>query len=142
MICEPNFNLPQKIDIKELQNSSDAERKLSLSDPSTRHSIDWLSQNVKPKISYLQKEYHVLPKFYDQFEHLNSVLTVKENRYLNCRWNQFLNNAPQEYVKIRLFRDYQKEGECFVVKRKILNGQFYGVDNKLAPIPQLNDPRK
>lgn len=28
-----------------------------------------------------------------------------------------------------------------VVRPMLLNGQFYGIDNKLAPIPQLSDPR-
>lgn len=26
-------------------------------------------------------------------------------------------------------------------RRKSLNGQFYGVDNKLAPVPAVADPR-
>ncbi|XP_058976100.1 uncharacterized protein LOC101888484 [Musca domestica] len=137
MICEPNFDLPQKFDIKQLQNAAQIDSNTTENAPA-----DWLLQHVKPKISYLQKDFNILPKFYDQFEHLNRVLSVKENQYLNCRWNQFLNNAPREYVKIRLFQDFQKEKEHFVVKRKTLNGQFYGVDNKLAPIPQLDDPRK
>lgn len=106
MICEPNFDLPQKFDIKQLQNAAQID-----SNTTENASADWLLQHVKPKISYLQKDFNILPKFHDQFEHLNRVLSVKENQYLNCRWNQFLNNAPQEYVKIRLFQDFQKEKE-------------------------------
>lgn len=104
MICEPNFNLPQTINIDALRKSEESTNSY---DQQTHKTVD----AVKHKISYIQSQYKVLPKFYDQFYHLNSILSLRSNEYLSCRWNQFLNNVPGEYVRIRLYTEYTKGKE-------------------------------
>ncbi|XP_075144611.1 uncharacterized protein LOC142219563 [Haematobia irritans] len=130
MICEPNFSLPQKIQLHSLRQSNNENSQINPPVP------------VRPKISYIQNDYDIMPKFSDQFVHLNTVLSLKENNYLRCRWNQFLNKTPNVYVKIRLYSSVKREMKVLKARRKILTGNFYGADNKLAPIPQLADPRK
>ncbi|KAI8117529.1 hypothetical protein FF38_06784 [Lucilia cuprina] len=134
MICEPNLNLPQPIELESLKMTTET-NKVELG----KTSLD--QTNVKREVLYEQKDYDLLPLFKDQFQHLNNILSLHSNDYLACRWNTFLDNVPQNYIRIRSYVDYKKSLETQVVRRKLLNGHFYGIDNKLAPIPQLKDPR-
>ncbi|TMW48720.1 hypothetical protein DOY81_006203 [Sarcophaga bullata] len=135
MICEPNLDLPQKIDLETLKKSDKPET--TVEEDSKIQDDD----KVVHKVTYELKEYNLLPVFSDEFDHLNDILSINSNDYLAKRWNKFLDNVPDNYVRIRLYMDYKKSLEKHVVRPMLLNGQFYGIDNKLAPIPQLSDPR-
>ncbi|XP_065371489.1 uncharacterized protein LOC135963518 [Calliphora vicina] len=131
MICEPI--LPQLIDLEYIKKSLETTK--IVEEKAQDHAT------VEHKVSYEQKDYNMLPLFKDQFNHLNDVLSLLSNDYLACRWNKFLDNLPEKYIRIRLYMDYKQTLETREVRRKLLNGNFYGVNNKLAPIPQLSDPR-
>lgn len=63
--------------------------------------------NAEHQLSYEQKEYKVLPLFKDQFKHLNNILSLESNDFLTCRWNKFLDNVPENYIRIYLYADYK-----------------------------------
>ncbi|KAM7363995.1 uncharacterized protein ACRADG_000694 isoform 1-T2 [Cochliomyia hominivorax] len=135
MICEPNLNLPQRVDLNNIKESR-FEIPINIKEHPS-------SKNDKHKVSsHEQNVFNVLPLFKNQFYHLNDKLSLNNNNYLACRWNSFLNNIPENYIRIRLYLDYKKSLETHIVRRKQLNGNFYGIDFKLAPIPQFSDQRK
>lgn len=103
MICEPNFHLPQQIDLDSIRKSQET------SNDATKPIQN--SIQVKHKVSYEQKEYNMLPLFNDQFDHLNSILSLKSNKFLACRWNSFLDSVPEKYIRIRLYVDHKKSLE-------------------------------
>lgn len=173
MMCEPNTSLPQKIDLDSMRREIKPEPVI---DP---HEND--VYQVRPKISYSQEEYHILPKFSDQFEHTKETLSLLTNPYLAGRWSQFLDKVPEKYINVILYKDYRNLTKCVFLwnwtwkyfnfyflfiylffyfsddmiwypshfirsiikpRPKILNGQFYGVNNQLAPIPSNSDQMK
>lgn len=95
MMCEPNTSLPQKIDLESMR------REIK---PRNEKEVD--DENIRPKISYSQDQYDILPKFSDQFEHVKSTLSLVQNPYLAGRWNQFLGNVPEKYITVRLYKDF------------------------------------
>lgn len=103
MICEPNLNLPRQINLLDIKESQEISQDI---EELIKNSI-----NVKHKVTYEQKDYNMLPLFKDQLDHLNDILSLNLNKYLACRWNNFLDNVPEKYVKIRLYMDYKKSLE-------------------------------
>ncbi|KAI9580428.1 hypothetical protein GQX74_010836 [Glossina fuscipes] len=125
---------PQKINLESLRDSNKFE---------TAKNKNQNDDNMRPKISYRSYDYYIFPKFTDQFNHLNKYLSLRGNKYLACRWNQFLDNTPDDYVYIRSYADYLDSLKMKgLARRKTLNGRFYGIDNKLAPIPVVPNPRR
>lgn len=99
LMCEPNTSLPQKIDLESMR------REIV---PVTETNADEGDiYQIRPKISYLQEEYHILPKFSDQFEHTKATLSLVTNPYLAGRWSQFLDKVPAEYINVRLYKDFR-----------------------------------
>lgn len=105
MICEPNLDLPQKIDLETLKKSDKPET--NVEEDSKIQDDD----KVVHKVTYELKEYNLLPVFSDEFDHLNDILSINSNDYLAKRWNKFLDNVPDNYVRIRLYMDYKKSLE-------------------------------
>lgn len=106
-MCEPNFHLPQKINIDELRNFNGSK----LSNASNKN-LNFVPDEEKTGFSYISPiEYNVQPKYSNPYDALNTMLSVKYNDYLLCRWNAFLDKVPEKYVRIRLFVDYKKDKE-------------------------------
>lgn len=106
-MCEPNFHLPQKINIDELRNFNGSK----LSNASNKN-LNFVPDEEKIGFSYISPiEYNVQPKYSNPYDALNTMLSVKYNDYLLCRWNAFLQKVPEKYVRIRLFVDYKKDKE-------------------------------
>ncbi|XP_037827325.1 uncharacterized protein LOC119615333 [Lucilia sericata] len=117
MICEPNLNLPQSIELESLKKATE-----TLTAGLGKTSLD--QTNLNREVLYEQKDYDLLPLFKDQFQHLNHTLSLRLNDYLACRWNTFLDNVPENYIRIRLYVDFKKSLKTYVVRRKLLNGNF------------------
>ncbi|XP_030556159.1 uncharacterized protein LOC115759408 [Drosophila novamexicana] len=129
-ICEPFTNLPVRVDIEKLA----AEFK-----PKDKEKGVEKSKSPRDFLNIPDKNWVVLPMFKYHLDHLKPFLSLRTNPYMRCRYVKFLNNVPENYVNVTLFSsniDNQPKP-----RRKSLNGQFYGVDYKLAPIPVSADPR-
>ncbi|TDG49782.1 hypothetical protein AWZ03_003770 [Drosophila navojoa] len=129
-ICEPFTNFPARFDIEKIaeefkpkDKEKDVEKSLSPRDFLNVPDNDWV----------------VLPMFKCHLDHLKPVLSVRKNKYMRCRYRQFLDNVPEHFVNVTLYSaNINNQPKP---RRKSLNGKFYGVDFKLAPIPVLVDPR-
>ncbi|ALC46531.1 CG34298, partial [Drosophila busckii] len=123
-ICEPFTNLPQKFDIDKIAEEFKPKH-LEKSVEKIKTPRDFLNE---PDNSWT-----VLPIFKYHLEHLKPLLSVRTNPYMRCRYVEFLDNVPNRYVNIVVYgTDFNNMPKP---RRKSLNGQFYGVDYKLAPIP-------
>ncbi|KAH8284192.1 hypothetical protein KR054_012068 [Drosophila jambulina] len=129
-ICDPFTNLPVKFDIKQLIKEFQPEVEGGQVDED-KTPRDFLHQP--------DENWVVLPSFKYQLEHLVPYLSCRRNPYMRCRYRKFLDNVPSSYVTISVYGS--NVSNMPKPRRKSLNGQFYGVDNKLAPIPVVADPR-
>lgn len=105
MICEPNFDLPQKIVLESLKKLDEIKSNVN------KNFKVQVPDNVVHNVTYELKEYNLLPTFTDEFDHLDDILSINSNGYLAKRWNNFLDNVPDNYVRIRLYVDYKKSLE-------------------------------
>ncbi|XP_030371115.1 uncharacterized protein LOC115621568 [Scaptodrosophila lebanonensis] len=129
-ICDPFTNLPVKFDIENIAAELRPKEK-AVEVEKDKEPRDFLHLE--------DKNWVVLPKFKYELEHLIPSLSLRTNPYMRCRFRKFLNDVPDSYVKIRLYREVVDRMPQ--PRRKSLNGQFYGVDYKLAPIPAVLNPR-
>ncbi|XP_036332649.1 uncharacterized protein LOC118743993 [Rhagoletis pomonella] len=128
-MCEPNFYLPQTVGAIFETVYSSAEVEANRSD-----------RVNKLQSAEYETDYHrVLPLMSYKNANHKKVLSLKENEYLRIRWQKFLSDIPSEYIRIRIYRDRAKSP--IIPRRMQLNGRFYGVDNKLSPVPIIPDPR-
>ncbi|KAH8337660.1 hypothetical protein KR074_003908 [Drosophila pseudoananassae] len=129
-ICEPFTAWPMKFDIdKVAQEFKPEEQKLKEAEQKT----------AKDFLHLPDDNWVILPIFKHKLEHMRAVLSTRQNPYLRCRYRNFLNNVPSKYVTISIYGS--NATNMPKPRRKSLNGQFYGVDYKLAPIPVVADPR-
>nr|XP_014095688.2 uncharacterized protein LOC106621377 [Bactrocera oleae] len=128
-MCEPNYDLPQTLSAI-FETESDI----------VETEQDKLDQASKLQSAEYETDYYrVLPLLSFKNDHREKVLSLKENEYLSLRWQKFLTKIPKNYIRIRLYSDQQKIP--IAPRRLVLNGCFYGVDNKLSPVPIIPDPR-
>ncbi|XP_067633109.1 uncharacterized protein [Eurosta solidaginis] len=128
-MCEPNFYLPQTLSEIFKTESKVVETEANKSDDA----------NQSQSIEYETGFYRVLPLLSFKNDHQKKVLSLKENEYLRLRWQKYLSKIPSEYIRIRLYTDQKKAPP--IPRRMTLNGRFYGIDNKLSPVPIIPDPR-
>ncbi|KRF99944.1 uncharacterized protein Dwil_GK27863 [Drosophila willistoni] len=127
--CDPLTNLPVKIDIEKIIaefKPKEAERNIDE------------EKGPRDFLHLPDNNWVVLPSFKYQLEHLRPYLSCRNNKYLRSRYTKFLNNVPKNYVTISIYGT--NINNMPKPRRMSLNGQFYGVDNKLAPIPIMDDP--
>ncbi|XP_034664460.1 uncharacterized protein LOC117898886 [Drosophila subobscura] len=130
-ICDPFTNLPVKFDINELVKEFKPElQERNISE----------AKGPRDFLHLPSEKWVVLPSFEHQLEHLKPYLSCRLNEYLRCRYRKFLDNVPKNYINVSVHAT--NVNRMPKPRRKTLNGQFYGVDNKLAPIPVLADPRQ
>ncbi|XP_002136927.2 uncharacterized protein [Drosophila pseudoobscura] len=130
-ICDPFTNLPVKFDIDQL---------IKEFKPEVQKQDIYEAKGPRNFLHLPCKDWTILPRFEYQLEHLKTSLSCRLSQYLRCRYTKFLDNVPQNYVTIATYGS--NVNRMPKPRRKTLNGQFYGVDNKLAPIPVLADPRQ
>ncbi|KAH8312067.1 hypothetical protein KR044_009239, partial [Drosophila immigrans] len=129
-ICETLTNLPVKFDIEKLV----AEFKPTFQKEDVKE-----LKSPRDFLSVPDNNWVVLPMFKLHLDHLKPSLSVRTNKYMRCRYRNFLDNVPDSYVNI-VVHDSNLSKQPYP-RRKSLTGQFYGVDFKLAPVPASADPR-
>uniref|UniRef100_A0A1A9Z9P8 Uncharacterized protein n=1 Tax=Glossina pallidipes TaxID=7398 RepID=A0A1A9Z9P8_GLOPL len=121
----------------------------------TKNNRDALD-DFRQKITYELESYDILPLMHDQDQRLQVLLSLRNNAYLKLRWNKFVESGSRGCVQLRLYRDYKMDLMKLVsllrfclnfinilafndrkplARRKSLTGNFFGADNKLAPVP-------
>ncbi|XP_023166406.1 uncharacterized protein LOC111596426 [Drosophila hydei] len=129
-ICEPFTNFPARFDIEEIA----AEFK-----PKDKEKDVEKTLSPRDFLNIPDKNWVILPMFKYHLDHLKPILSVRQNKYMRNRYIKFLDNVPEHFVTVSLFNSNINSQPK--PRRKSLNGQFYGVDFKLAPIPVTVDPR-
>uniref|UniRef100_A0A1B0FFU0 Uncharacterized protein n=1 Tax=Glossina morsitans morsitans TaxID=37546 RepID=A0A1B0FFU0_GLOMM len=101
----------------------------------TKNNRDALD-DFRQKITYELKSYDILPLMHDQDQRLQVLLSLRTNAYLKLRWNKFVESGSRGCVQLRLYRDYKMDlMKKPLARRKSLTGNFFGADNRLAPVP-------
>uniref|UniRef100_A0A1B0BQ48 Uncharacterized protein n=1 Tax=Glossina palpalis gambiensis TaxID=67801 RepID=A0A1B0BQ48_9MUSC len=125
MPCEPIDEQPQKdILIGALKIPEE-----------TKNDHDALD-DFRQKITYRLESYDILPLMHDENQRLEVLLSLRNNTYLKLRWNKFVESGSNKSLQLRLYRDYKMDLlKKPLARRKSLTGNFFGADNRLAPVP-------
>jgi len=93
-ICETFTNLPVYIDIEKLA----AEFK-----PRDKQEDVEESKTPRDFLNVPDNNWVVLPMFKYHLDHLKPSLSLRSNKYMRCRYRQFLDNVPDTYVSISVY---------------------------------------
>ncbi|KAI9580427.1 uncharacterized protein LOC119638815 [Glossina fuscipes] len=92
--------------------------------------------DFRQKITYRLESYDILPLMHDENQRLEVLLSLRNNTYLKLRWNKFVESGSNKSLQLRLYRDYKMDLlKKPLARRKSLTGNFFGADNRLAPVP-------